>query len=452
MHGLKRMSKQNMSKLLSVFIILMLLTGCSGWFSVQPSGDEIELEQERIKLTLWHNWVGQDGKAIAMRGILDQFRSEHPEVLLEDEGMPTDGLKTRLRTVAAADEMPDLFVMFPNVMTREFVAGDLIQPIDDFLNSRPEWKSGFITGALEPFTVWGKTYSVPMNLAPTSLIYYNQALFDRYDLEPPHTWEQLVTAIATFNEHKMIPIALGNKANWVVQSTIFSALADRITGTEWFRAAVAQDGASFTDPIFIEALEKMQELAALRPFQHGYDRIDENQMAQLYFEEKAAMFINGGWALSNIVQNAPQHVLANTHITIIPVVEGGKGLPNSTSGVVGTGMGISKTLSGARLEAALELMYALSGPEGQQATLESSTLVSYQVNPDMLSSAHPLFIELYELMQRTRLSPVYDNELSAEATIAINAGLEDLLRGADPEEIARRVQQAQATAMRRNQP
>lgn len=67
-----------------------------------------------------------------------------------DEGLPTDGLKTRLRTVAAADEMPDLFVMWPDAMTKEFVKGDLLQPIDDELNANPDWKNGFIP---TPWTV-----------------------------------------------------------------------------------------------------------------------------------------------------------------------------------------------------------------------------------------------------------------------------------------------------------
>lgn len=434
---------------LAIVLVAFLLSTAACGAPMEPAGVNAEAaEPPKIRITLWHNWVGQDGKAIAMRGILDEFRAARPEIELIDEGFPTDNLKVRLRTVAAADEMPDLFVMFPNVMTRDFVRGNLIQPIDDMLSANPEWRDNFIPRAFDDFTVDGKIYTVPMSLAPTSFIYYNQAIFDRYGVPVPETWDQLEEAVRIFNANGIIPIALGNRANWVVQSTIFSTLADRITGTEWFLKAVNQDGAAFTDPEFIEALRLLQQFAELKPFQDGYTSLDENQMALLFFEGKAAMFINGGWATSNIVQNAPREVLDHTHVTILPAIEGGRGNPKSTSGIVGTGLGVNRKLSGARKAAALELFYALSGPEGQKATLDSSTLVSYKIDLDE-SKAHPLFVELHQLMQTLELSPVYDGYLSAETVGVVNSGLQELLLGADPVSIAAAIQEAQARTARR---
>lgn len=64
-----------------------------------------------------------------------------------------------------------------------------------------------------------------------------------------------MAAVKTFNDNKIIPIALGNKANWAVQSTIFSGLADRMTGSDWFLKAANQEGVKFTDPEFIQSLK-----------------------------------------------------------------------------------------------------------------------------------------------------------------------------------------------------
>lgn len=425
-----------------VSILAMVLAGCGAKETV----DNGQAAPEKVKLTIWHNWTGQDAKAVTMRQLLEDFRAAHPEVELEDEGLPTDGLKTRLRTVAAANEMPDLFVMWPDAMTKEFVKGDLLQPINEFIDSKPEWRDNFIPNALDGYTVDGAIYSVPMNLAPSSFIYYNQAIFDEHGVKVPTTWAELETAIGQFNEKGVIPMALGNKANWVAQSTIFSTIGDRVTGTEWFLKAVEQDGAKFTDPEFIEALKVMQNLGSIGAFQEGFNSIDETQMMQLYSQGKSAMFMNGGWALANLVNNAPKEVLDNTHIMILPPVEGGKGDPNSTSGVVGTGLGVSKKLTGAKKDAALELLYALGGPEGQKATLDSSTLVSYNIELDT-SKAHPLFVELYELMKNVKINPVYDSKLSSAAVEVINNGLQELLMGGNPEDIAKKIQDAQAGAL-----
>ncbi|ANF97178.1 extracellular solute-binding protein [Paenibacillus bovis] len=423
-------------------ILLIVLSGCGGEENAQGAGTA----DDPVKLTVWHNWTGQDAKSIAMRKLLDDFRTAHPEIELEDEPLPTDGLKTRLRTAAAADEMPDLFVMWPDAMTKEFVKGDLIQPINAFLDSKPEWKNNFIPNALDGYTVDEQIYSVPMNLAPSSLLFYNKALFDQYNVKVPETWEELMKAIDTFNQNKVIPIALGNKANWVAQSTIFSTIGDRVTGTDWFLKATEQNGASFTDPQFVQALTVMQDLGKANAFQSGFDSIDETQMMQLYFQGKSAMVINGGWALANLVNNAPAEVLDQTHVTILPPVPGGKGEAQSTAGVVGTGMGLNKKLEGKSKEAALELLYALSGPEGQQATLDSSTLVSYKLELDK-SKAHPLFVELYDLIQKTKISPVYDSKLSSAAVEVTNNGLQELMMGGSPQDIATKIQNAQAGAI-----
>ncbi|WP_082096632.1 extracellular solute-binding protein [Paenibacillus wulumuqiensis] len=428
--------------MMSILLLALLLSGCGGGEDAQGAGTE----GDPVSLTVWHNWTGQDAKSIAMRKLLDDFRTAHPEIELEDEPLPTDGLKTRLRTAAAADEMPDLFVMWPDAMTKEFVKGDLIQPINEYLDSKPEWKNNFIPNALDGYTVNEQIYSVPMNLAPSSLLFYNQAIFDQYNVKVPETWDELMKAIDTFNQNGVIPIALGNKANWVAQSTIFSTIGDRVTGTDWFLKAAEQNGASFTDPQFVQALTVMQDLGKANAFQSGFDSIDETQMMQLYFQGKSAMVINGGWALANLVNNAPAEVLDQTHVTILPPLPGGKGEAQSTAGVVGTGMGMNKKLEGKQKEAALELLYALSGPEGQQATLDSSTLVSYKLDLDK-SKAHPLFVELYDLIQKTKISPVYDSKLSSAAVEVTNNGLQELMMGGSPQDIAAKIQNAQAGAL-----
>lgn len=424
-------------------LIVVLLAACGSNSSSDGSTNQ---STEKITLTIWNNWSGQDAKAVAMRKILEDFQSENPNITLEIEALATDGLKTRLRTAAAADEMPDLFVMWPGAMTKEFVQGDLLQPINEFLDQNAEWKNNFIENALVDFTVEDNIYSVPMNLAPSSLLYYNEDLFKQYNVKVPTTWDELLQAVDTFNANNIIPIALGNKANWVAQSTTFSTIGDRVTGTEWFLKAVDQSGASFTDPEFIEALKLYQELGEAKAYQEGFNSIDENQMLQLYTQGKAAMVINGGWAVAGLVNTASEEILNATNITILPTVDGGKGAAKTTAGVVGTGLGVNKKLSGAKKDAAMKLFYALAGPDGQKATLESSTLISYNLELDP-SKANPLFIKLTELMKETKIVPVYDSKLSSAAVEAINNGLQELLLGGDPEDIAKRIQAAQAGAV-----
>lgn len=441
------MKKATTAIALTAVMATTLLSACgTGASTDNKTAGGKDAAQQKVKLSLWHNYTGDDLRAKTMRGIMEQFKKDNPNVELDIQGIPPDGYRARLKTVAAANEMPDLFVMWPGVMTKEFVGGDLLQPINPLLDSKPEWKNGFLPNSFDDFTIDGKTYSAPMGLSPTSILYYNKTIFDKYGVKPPKTWDEMLSLVETFKKDKLTPIALGNKAAWLAQSSILSSLADRVTGTEWFGKAAAQDGAKFTDPEFVQALAYLQQLGKAGAFQEGFNSIDNTQMEQMFAQGKSAMMIDGGWALTNLAANASKEVLDNIGVTVLPAMPNGKGDPNSLSGVVGTGLGMSKKTSGPAKDAAYKLIYALSGPEAQKATLESNQLVSYKVELDK-TKVSSLFAKVYEMVGTVKRTPVYDGVLSSAAADVVNNGLQELLMGGKPEDIAKKIQDAQAKSL-----
>ncbi|NQX70995.1 ABC transporter substrate-binding protein [Paenibacillus ferrarius] len=445
--------KKSLIMTLAATMSLALLAGCgaSGTTegakgSAAPKSTDTGKPAEKIKLSLWHNYTGEDLRAKKMREYMEKFKKDHPNVELDIQGIPPDGYRARLKTVAAANEMPDLFVMQPGVLTKELVAGGLIQPVNELLDSKPEWKNGFMPGSFNDFTIDGKIYSAPMALSPTSILFYNKEIFNKYNVQPPKTWDDLMKLVETFKKNNLTPIALGNKAAWVAQSSILSSLADRVTGTEWFLKAVDQNGAKFTDPEFVQALTYLQQLGKAGAFQEGFNSIDNTQMEQMFAQGKSAMMIDGGWALPNLAANTSKEALANMAVTVLPSVPNGKGDPNSLSGVVGTGIGLSKKVAGAQKATAYELIYALSGPDAQKAILESNQLVSYKVDLDT-TKVSSLFVEVYKLMGTVKRTPVYDGNLSSSGADVVNNGLQELLMGGKPEDIAKKIQDAQAKAV-----
>ena len=106
------------------------------------------------------------------------------------------------------------------------------------LDAHSDWKDKFLPGAFDPYEFEdGQIYSAPLGMSATSILYYNKALFDKHNVKVPTTWEEMMAAVKTFNDNGITPIALGNKAPWVAQSTIIGSIADRVTGTEWFKKA-----------------------------------------------------------------------------------------------------------------------------------------------------------------------------------------------------------------------
>ncbi|UHA72819.1 extracellular solute-binding protein [Paenibacillus sp. 481] len=445
--------RQKWMMMLVFVLVASLFSACSGGGSTGGSGKDSASgsadkgkEVATVKLSLWHNFTGDDLRAKTMREVIEQFKQQHANIELDVQAIPPDGYRTRLKTVAAANEMPDVFLMWPGTMTREFHSGKLLQPINELLNSQQTWKDGFLPGSFDDYTVDGNIYSAPMGYTPTSILYYNKTILETHGVAVPKTWDELLTAVQTLKSKNITPIALGNKAAWLAQSSIISSLADRVTGTDWFVKAAKQDGAKFTDPQFVRALELLQGLQQAGAFQEGFNSIDNTQMEMMFAQGQAAMMIDGGWALTNLTANATAETLKQMGATVLPVVPAGKGDANSTSGVVGVGLGLSSKVEGAKKEAAYKLIYAMSGPEAQKKTLESNQLISYKVELDT-TKVSPLFAELYRLVNEVKRTPVYDAMLTSEGTDAVNNGIQELLMGGNPQDIAQKIQNAQAKAL-----
>ncbi|GGA33652.1 extracellular solute-binding protein [Paenibacillus physcomitrellae] len=443
------MAKQKPIAILALLLSFTLLLAACGQggdntAATSAAGSEgSKATGEKIKLSIWHNFSGDDLRAKVVRAQIDKFKTEHPEVELDEQAIPPDGYRQRLKTVAAANEMPDVFFVQSGTSIKEFYDGGLIQPITPVLDEHPDWKDNFIAGSLDTLSFEGQVYATPLSGSATSFLFYNKSLFEKYGVKVPTTWDEMMTAVKTFNDNKITPISLGNKASWLAQSSILSSLADRVTGTDWFLKAVNQDGAKFTDPEFVQALQYFKDLADANAFQTGFNSLDNTQMEQYFAEGKAAMMIDGSWALTNMAAAATEEQLSQIDITVLPSVPGGKGDPNSMSGGSGGGLALSKSVSGDKLKAALDLIYTVSGPEAMQAIADSNSIVTYKVEPDQ-SKVMPLFYKAFTLYKSLSLTPVYDAYLTSSATDAVNNGLQEVSLGGDPKAIAQKIQDAQA--------
>lgn len=428
---------------LVLIMLTMILAGCGASGSTEPK-PETANKGEKVKLTVWHNFAGDDLRAKTVRSFIEQFEQDNPDVELDAQAIPVDGYRQRLSTVAAANELPDLMFVYAGSHSAELYKAGLLQPITDVLNEHSDWRDKFLPGAFDPFMFEkDQIYTAPLAMSATSILYYNKALFDKHGVKVPTTWDEMMTAVKAFNDQGVTPIALGNKAPWVAQSTIIGSLADRVTGTEWFKNAAAQKGAKFTDPEFVEALGYFKQLVDNKAFQEGANSIDNTQAEQYFIQGNAAMMVSGAWTLTNLAASATEDQMKDIEVTVLPAIPGGKGDPNTITGGAGGGLALSKRTEGAAREAALKLIYTVSGPEAQKAIAESNSMVMYDTDVDQ-AKVTSLYYKAFNLVKTTGITPVYDAYLSAEAGEAINNGLQEIMMGGTPESVAKKLQDAQA--------
>jgi ABC-type sugar transport system, periplasmic component len=396
---------------------------------------------EKVKFSLWHSYVGADQRAEFMADRMAAFKAAHPEYDIDEQLIPRDQYQTKLKTMAAAGELPDAFLLWPNAMTVEFAKAGLLSDINDLLAANPAWKNAFSSRALDEFTVDGKTYSAAEGVSLTSVVFYNKAIFAKYGVKYPTTYDELKAAIKVFAKNGVIPIAHGNKPKWPAQSTIFSCLANRVTGTKWLEDAIAKrNGAKFTDAAFVDALTRMKELADLGAFNKDYNTIDNVQMRSYFYRGEAAMMIDGSWALADMIANAPADVKANTELGVFPSF-GGKGDPNVMCGVAATGIVISAKASPAQKAAIGQLIMFLSGEESQKLFPKYNVPISLKTIAIDRASLDPIYAKMLDLIAAHPLVTVYDSALNSEMASIVNDGLQAVMIGAQkPADLAKQLQ------------
>jgi raffinose/stachyose/melibiose transport system substrate-binding protein len=359
-----------------------------------------------------------------------EFAAANPDVIIDEQKMPRDQYQTRLKTAAAANDLPTAFLQWPDTPTREFAEAGKLAPINDYLDANPAWKNDLLPQVLDAFTMDGKTYGVGLGISLTSIVFYNKALFDQYNVKVPTTLDELRAAITTFKANGIIPIAHGNKAIWPAQSSVMSIVGNRYTGDAWlFDVIAGKNNAKFSDPEFMSALALMKELSGA--FNEDYNSLDIVQMRDYFYRGEAAMMIEGSWALPGIIESAPEAMKANIEMTVFPSVPGGKGDPTTISGVSSTSIVVSAKATPEQQAVIRKLIQFLTDTDAQKLYMDYNIPVaSKSVKPD-LATVTPLYAKMVTLIQEHPLVTVYDATLSALQADTINNGLQALMLGTE---------------------
>jgi raffinose/stachyose/melibiose transport system substrate-binding protein len=291
---------------------------------------------KQVTITWWH--ISTKDPALSdWQKMADTYMAAHPNVKIEITVLENEAFKTKLTTVLQSGEPPDIFQSWGGgVMNQQADAGLLKDISGDLAADGGAWQSSFAPGALAVYSYKGKNYGVPWDMGMVGF-WYNKALFTKAGIKaPPTTWTEFLTDVKALKAAGITPIALGEKDSWTGMH-IWSYLATRIAGEKGFLAAANRKG-SFTDPAFIEAGKKLQELIALKPFQDGYLGATHDEMQATFGNGKAAMELSGQWAPSVQSANSAdgKGVGDNLGIFNFPAVEGGAG---KVTDVVGGGNG-----------------------------------------------------------------------------------------------------------------
>ena len=164
--------------------------------------------------------VGPRGYGEAVEPAIESFEAANPGIIVEwlkISDVPNESRKLYVTNLTAAAPTPDVFTV-DIIWPGEFAQRGWLMPLtgevseDDLSAMNPAF--------MEAATVDGDIYGLPLYVDGTAL-FYRSDLLEKYGLEPPETWEELIAAANTVLEGENDPDLVGFVSMWAKIEGLF---------------------------------------------------------------------------------------------------------------------------------------------------------------------------------------------------------------------------------------
>ena len=315
------MKRKLLATFLSVAMAASMLTGCgsgsgSGSSSDQSaapakeesidaksedagSSDAASGEVEEISWMFWDDLdATEDLISKGYKDVIDRFNTDYEgKYHVTPITTNLEEYYNKLNALVAAGDTPDVFIVSPGPNLTDYVDPGVIAPLDDYLADG--WKDTFTSDAVfSQMTYDGKIYAVPLNIA-AACCFYNTEMFESAGAEIPTNWDEMLTACEKLQAAGYTPISISAGTAWCL-----SMVAGYLCEQEGMDLSKLADGStSWEDGKLEAAASKLVELS--KYFQKTAAG-DTNDVATAgFYNEEAAILIQGSWAIAQINGSNP---------------------------------------------------------------------------------------------------------------------------------------------------
>lgn len=302
--------------------------------------------------TMWS--VSGDPNETIRKNSVDSFSKANPNDAIKVTFFQNDAYKTKIKTAIGAGQSPTLIYGWGGGILKSYAEAGQVEDLTSWFADNAAVKDRLFESAFGAATVDGKIYAIPATAVQPIIFYYNKEVFEKAGVQPPKTWDDLMSLVKTFNDKGIAPLSLGGQSRWTSMMWL-QYMFDRIGGPEVFNAIYAGEANAWSHPAAIEALTKIQELVAADGFIKGFSSItaDSNADQALLFTGKAAMMLHGGWTFGSMKNDGGGFVQDGKLGWVnFPTVAGGKGDPKNTVGNPSNYLSISAKATDAEKESA----------------------------------------------------------------------------------------------------
>ncbi|GAB6098622.1 ABC transporter substrate-binding protein [Halanaerocella petrolearia] len=201
----------NLKKVFPVLLVTLLLgtlvVGCAGGGKDQAKDDKKTLN---VVMS-----IGESEWKVIKEDILPAFEKKH-NVNVEPYQIEAGNVVKKLQSLKTAGKMNLDVIAQDNMTLAPLVDKGLVEDLSEYRDIIPKE----VIDALVPVGEFGdKLYFMPYR-PNVEIAFYNQKKFNKYGIQPPETWDELLNVAKTLKEKEGIGRVLGIKAGLASDTTV----------------------------------------------------------------------------------------------------------------------------------------------------------------------------------------------------------------------------------------
>lgn len=376
-------------------------------------------------------------------GVVADYMAAHPGVTIDVTAETDQGVKDKLRVLAASNTLPDIYFSWAGDFTKKFVRGELAKDLTGDVTG--DWQASFTPAALDAYTYDGKLYGVPITLDAKYLV-YNTKMFQDAGVAVPTTLEELLTACDTFKANGVTdPIAFGNQFGWPAIHFMTQLNAYSVPPATLAADYDPATGA-FTDPGYLAALQAFADINSHCLTQGANGISHENAQANFLTGVSPMHYIEAvEFQVLTEAGGAPAEIAANWDFMKLPAPASAAGDPGALTGAPD---GFLVNSGSQHPEIAIDFLKYLTSLENAQKMTSTLGWLSPVIGSATADNTFPQNVRVVEdISQASSMAIWLDTVTHIDVANAYLNGVQAMLDGTKtPADVVADVQAAAASA------
>lgn len=276
-----------MKKLVALLLAVLML-GLSAISLAQ--GGEVELNVMMSFPQYMDQW-----QAYATQFEAKMLAEQNLKVKVNLEMPSSDQYDSVLQARLAGDDAPDLYTIHANNLGLYNKAGHLADLTAEALSGK------IYENVRETVSIQGKVLAVPLESMAWGVL-YNKDIFADAGIIPPATLTEMKAACETLTAKGYTPFLLAFQEQWVPQLMTALTLGGKVSGDlpDWVERMYKDEGSYAEGKDIFDVIQLIMQNGTARAMEEG-----SQQGAADFATGKAAMFVQGTWAASTIMETNP---------------------------------------------------------------------------------------------------------------------------------------------------